>query len=141
MLISVPWMTALGVARPMILRTLANDAKIIIGNNTGMSGCVVCAASSILIGKECMIGADVILADNDFHHANPKLRSDPNAAYLSARQIQISDNVFIGTRSIILKGVVIGENTIIGAGSIVTGNIPPNVIAAGNPCRVIRALY
>ena len=140
MLISIPWMTALGVARPVILRTLTPEASIHIGNNTGMSGVCICAAKSIRIGKDCLLGADVIITDTDFHGVSPELRNDPDEHYRTSKPVIIEDNVFIGARSIILKGVTIGTNSVIGAGSIVSGNIPANIIAGGNPCRILKQL-
>lgn len=133
--------TDLGVSRPCLLRTLRAQAKIQIGANTGMSGAVICAADSITIGQNCLIGADVMIFDTDFHAIKPdNRRYNKNPADIAARKVEIEDNVFIGARSIVCKGVVIGTNTVIGAGSIVTSSIPPNVIAVGNPCRVIRPL-
>jgi acetyltransferase-like isoleucine patch superfamily enzyme len=63
---------------------------------------------------------------------------DPRSGY--PKEIVINDNVWLGAGTTVLKGVEIGENSVIGAGSVVTKNIPANVIAAGNPCRVIRAI-
>lgn len=130
--------TALGVSRPCILRTLRPGASIRIGGSTGLSGAVLCAANSITIGRECLIGADVVIADTDFHPTsavNRRFNNDP--ADILSRAVVVEDNVFIGTRSIILKGVSIGRNSIVGAGSVVTRSIPADSIAAGNPARVI----
>ena len=87
-----------------------------------------------------MLGADVLIADTDFHSIHPKSRKNNDYSHDTAREICLMNNVFVGTRSIILKGVTIGENSVIGAGSVVTSSIPSNVIAAGNPCRVIREI-
>jgi acetyltransferase-like isoleucine patch superfamily enzyme len=130
--------TALGVSRPVILRTLRSGARISIGNDAGLSGTVVCAAVGVEIGAECLIGADVQIVDTDFHTIKPEGRrhcSDPDK--IVAAPVRIGRNVFIGAGSKILKGVTIGENSVIGAGSIVTRDIPPNMIAAGNPARVL----
>lgn len=132
--------TALGINHPIILRTLTSTSEIIIGNNVGISGGAICAAKRITIGDECMLGADVLIADTDFHSIHPKFRKNNDYSYDTASEICLKNNVFIGTRSIILKGVTIGENSVIGAGSVVTSSIPSNVIAAGNPCRVIRKI-
>lgn len=133
--------TALGVSRPVILRTLRPGARISIGNNAGLSGTAICAAVEVEIGAECLIGADVQIFDTDFHTIEPEGRwccTDPDK--IAAAPVRIGEKVFIGTGSKILKGVTIGENSVIGAGSIVTRDIPANVIAAGNPARVIGAL-
>ena len=133
--------TALGVSRPVILRTLRSGARISIGENAGLSGTVVCAATGVEIGADCLIGADVQIVDTDFHSIQPEGRySCINPDKIAAAPVRIGRNVFIGAGSKILKGVTIGENSVIGAGSIVTRDIPSNVIAAGNPVRVIRVL-
>jgi acetyltransferase-like isoleucine patch superfamily enzyme len=138
--ISRGFSTALGINHPIILRTLTSKSEIIIGNNVGISGGTICAAKRITIGDECMLGADVLIADTDFHSIHPILRKDNDHSHDTAREVCLKNNVFIGTRSIILKGVTIGENSVIGAGSVVTRSIPSNVIAAGNPCTVIRKI-
>ena len=133
--------TALGVSRPVILRTLRSGAIINIGRNSGLSGTTICAAQSVTIGDDCLIGADTLICDTDFHPVSPFNRRYNNLAEeISAKPICIERNVFIGARSIILKGVTIGENTVIGAGSVVTSSIPPNVIAVGNPAKISRQL-
>ncbi len=132
--------TALGVARPCILRTTGPNASITIGNDSGLSGVVICAANSVQIGKECLFGADVLIADNDFHPIHPTGRRFAKPVTVQSARVVIEDNVFIGTRSMVLKGVTIGENSVIGAGSIVVSDIPAGVIAAGVPARVLRAI-
>ena len=133
--------TELGVSRPVILRTLRPGARISIGTNSGLSGTAICAAIEVAIGAECLIGADVQIFDTDFHTIEPDGRwccTDPDK--ILAAPVRIGAKVFIGTGSKILKGVTIGENSVIGAGSIVTRDIPANVIAAGNPARVLGAV-
>ncbi|WP_347988535.1 acyltransferase [Methylomonas sp. AM2-LC] len=130
--------TALGVSRPVILRTLRPNASITIGNDTGMSGVAICAAVSIQIGANCLFGADVQIFDTDFHKITAdNRRHDDNPDHIAAAPIIIEDNVFIGAGSKIMKGVRIGQNSVIGAGSIVSKDIPPNSIAAGVPAKVI----
>jgi len=133
--------TALGVNHPVVLRTLRPNARIEIGDDTGISGASICAASEIQIGKQCLFGANVVIADTDFHAIKPVNRRYNNRSEdIATAPVLIGDNVFIGTGSMILKGVTIGDNSLIGAGSIVTRNIPSNVIAAGNPARVIKEI-
>lgn len=133
--------TALGVSRPVILRTLNPGARISIGDDVGLSGTVICAATRIEIGAECLIGADVQIVDTDFHSVAPQGRchGNPDTQVLSA-PVKIGRNVFIGAGVRVLKGVSIGDNSVIGAASVVTRDVPDNAVAAGNPARVIRLL-
>jgi len=112
-----------------IVRTYTDYARIEIGDNTGFSGVSINARRLVKIGKNVMVGAGVIIGDNDDH---------PERLGTSEAPIIIGDNVFIGMKSIVMKGVTIGDNAVIGAGSIVTRDIPANCIAAGVPCKVIK---
>jgi acetyltransferase-like isoleucine patch superfamily enzyme len=133
--------TALGVSRPVILRTMTENASILIGEDTGLSGTTICSAISVEIGARCLIGADVLIADTDFHQVDVLTRRYlPLPAPKPEHRIVIGDDVFIGARSIILKGVSIGNGSVIGAGSVVTKNLPANVIVAGNPATILRQL-
>lgn len=133
--------TALGVNHPMVLRTLRPGAVIEIGDDTGMSGATICAETYVSIGKQCLIGANVTIADTDFHPVKPENRrynSMPDD--VATRPVRIGNNVFLGSGVIVLKGVTVGDNAVIGAGSVVVKDVPENCIAAGNPARVIRSL-
>lgn len=114
-----------------ILHTATDYAKIEIGNNCGFSGVSIVAWKSVKIGNNVMVGADTCIGDTDDH---PERLGTPPAP------VEIKDNVFIGMHCLILKGVTIGDNSIIGAGSVVTKDIPANCVAAGVPCKVIRYL-
>lgn len=122
----------IGINRPCMLSTLTQNAKIIIGDNCGFSGTVIGAFDLIQIGNNVMCGANTLITDSDWH---PK---DKRSG--SPKPVIIEKNVWIGEGVKVLKGVKIGENSVIGAGSVVASNIPANVIAAGNPCRVIKKL-
>ena len=140
-LCSHPEFTALGVSRPVILRTLDANASIVVGDDVGMSGTVVCAATSVSIGSGTLLGADVIIADTDFHPVDlTSRRYAKTPAGSPADAVTIERDVFIGARSVILKGVSIGAGSVVGANSVVTQNLPAGVVAAGNPCRVLRPL-
>lgn len=133
--------TALGVKRPVVIRTLSSTASISIGNDVGISGGAICAAYSVVIGSRCLMGADVTVADTDFHQIDEVgRRYAPLPAGSAADQVVIEDDVFIGAGAVVLKGCRIGRGSVIGAGSVVTGEIPPFVVAAGVPCRVLRAI-
>lgn len=125
------------------------DAQIMIGNNVGISSSCLWAKKTIKIGNNVNIGADCILLDTDSHSLDYKIRysKEKNAdgrsrdsAYAKAAPIVIEDDVLIGTRCIILKGVTIGARSIIAAGSVVTKSIPADCIAGGNPAKIIRKI-
>lgn len=131
--------TSLGINHPVILRTMRPGAKITIGDGTGISGGSICAMASISIGRMCLLGANVSVMDNDFHLVSADAdRNDFEPSDLPAKSIEIGENVFIGTGTIILKGTNIGANAVIGAGSVVRGIVEPNSIYAGNPARRIK---
>lgn len=98
--------------------------------------CVILDCAEVRIGRNVMFGPGVHVyaathpLEADLRCQGPEL----------ARPVIIGDQVWVGGRSVICPGVTIGDNTTIGAGSVVTRDIPPNVFAAGNPCRVIRSL-
>ena len=96
--------------------------------------CVFLDAGGITIGNHVLIGPNVGIYTPE-HAFDPVLRAQ---GYEHSEPVTICDNVWIGGSVVILGGVTIGENTIIGAGSVVTHDIPANVIAVGNPCRVLR---
>lgn len=130
----------LGIQHPVIFYTLREGAELIIGEDVGISGGTFCAATSITIGKSTLIGANTTIVDTDFHPLGTLSRRENRLAETHSAAVTIGENVFIGTGSIILKGVNIGNNSVIGAGSVVSRDIPSNVIAAGNPCVVIKNL-
>ncbi len=116
------------------------DGELRIGKNVGMSATAVICNHRILIGDNVKIGGNTVIYDTDFHNLNPEIRKDKKNDKQSAIKLPviIEDNVFIGAHSTILKGVTIGKNSIIGACSVVTKNIPKNEIWAGNPAKFIR---
>jgi acetyltransferase-like isoleucine patch superfamily enzyme len=133
--------TALGVKQQVVLRTLRAGAELRIGDDVGLSGAVICAAARVEIGAECLLGANVMIVDTDFHPlAAEGRRYNHHPDCIGTAEVVLESNVFVGANSIILKGVRIGENSVIGAGSVVARDVPANSIAAGNPCRVIRPL-
>ena len=115
--------------------------KIEIGKGFGISGSTIYAMSSIKIGENATIGANCKIIDSDFHPLDPdQRRLNLNEEHTARSPIIIGDNCFIGMNSIILKGTEIGNNVVVGAGSVVHGKIPDNCIVGGNPAKVIRYL-
>lgn len=127
----------------------SEGSVIRIGDNVGISSACIWAKQYIQIGNNVNIGGDCILMDTDAHNLDYKIRKfgevdsqgrSIDSLTAASAPIIIEDDVLIGTRCIILKGVTIGARSVIGSGSIVVKSLPANCIAAGNPCRVIRML-
>lgn len=113
-------------------------SQIIVGDNVTVSnGFSAEAMDKITIGANVLIGVNCNIIDHDGHNlaADKRIEGKPNAA-----AVLIDENVFLGDNVTILKGVTIGKNSVIGNSSVVTKSIPANVIAAGNPAKVIREL-
>ncbi len=99
-------------------------------------GCSIGATMLVRIGARCNIGPQSMVIDNAFHELDPDRRDEsPQSA-----PVILEDNVWLAARVIVLPGVTIGTNSVIGAGSVVTKDVPPNVLAAGIPAKVIRPL-
>lgn len=126
----------IGVNHRCIISTHSTRAEIVIGRNCGFSRISIGAKLGIELGNNVLVGANSIITDFDWHAMDPLNRD--NSELIIGKKIWIEDNVWIGANSSILKGVHIGKNTIIGAGSIVVSNQPANSICGGNPCKVIR---
>lgn len=127
----------LGTNHAVILSTWEEGACVIVGENFAMTGGTLCAAQSIIIGNNVTVGANSTIIDTDFHPLDAAARALESSGGASA-PVVIEDDVFIGMNCLVMKGVSIGAGSIIGAGSVVTRDIPPHVIAAGNPAKVIH---
>lgn len=123
-----------------IIQTIG-QGKINIGSNVGISNCAMICRDSISIEDNVFVGGGTKLYDNDFHSLDYKIRiSAEDQNNIKARPIRICKGAFIGAHCIILKGVTVGRHSIIGAGSVVTKDVPDNEIWAGNPAKFIRAI-
>ena len=129
---SKPWWNALGVSQKAMLRTVAPGAKLIVGDDVGVSGCTISAAKSITIGDRVMVGSGALIMDSDYHPLDPLLRRD-GCNKGNSRPVVIKDDAFIGARAIVCKGVTIGEAAVVAAGAVVTKDVPPWTIVGGNP--------
>ncbi len=126
----------LGPNHPVILSTRRAGAQLTIGDDFGMTGGSLVCDERVSIGDRVWLGANAVITDTDFHPLDPQTRRDSplNAA---TAPVEISDDVFIGMNALILKGVHIGARAVVGAGSVVTRDVPPGAIVAGNPARVV----
>ena len=116
--------------------------EIVIGNRVFIgNGCTLSAARRISIGDDCLISSCVRIHDNDGHPLDAERRRRREAVNPEEiAPVVIGDNVWIGASAIILKGVTIGRNSVIGAGAVVTGEVPPDSVVAGNPARVVKSM-
>ena len=127
-----------GINHKCIIATFDENAIIQIGDNSRFSGTVIGAKKRIIIGNKVLSGANVLITDFDWHAVDPKLRHTSEG--IKSAPVIIGNNVWLGINTVILKGVSIGDNTVIGANSLVVSDIPANVIAAGNPCKVLKKI-
>ena len=104
-----------------------------IGDDTFVNyGTSIAATGSVRIGRGCLLGMYTIILDNDFHTLEERTRRPVPCP------VVLEDNVWLGHRVLVLPGVTIGHDAVVGAGSVVTADIPPRSLAVGNPARVVR---
>lgn len=116
-------------------------AELTIGNHVGISGTAIMCNQKITIGDNVQIGSGCCIYDTDFHSTDYTMRRSVSTDIPRESPVEIGNDVFIGARSMILKGVHIGKGAVIGAGSVVTKDIPEFEIWAGNPAILVRRLY
>jgi acetyltransferase-like isoleucine patch superfamily enzyme len=129
-----------GLSGPVLLQTFG-EGTIEIGDHSGGSAIVLSSRSKISIGKHVNLGGNVRVYDHDFHALEPgyrRLGLDEQAVFVRTSPVEIGDDVFVGTNSIILKGVKLGDRSIVAAGSVVfKGDYPADCMLAGNPAKVV----
>ncbi|MEJ6589626.1 MAG: acyltransferase [Crocinitomicaceae bacterium] len=128
----------LSMFHPVKILLHTSNANLKIGDNTRIHGTCIHVKSGVSIGKNCLIAANTQIFDCNGHATamnEPELRLVQTD---TPKEIIIEDNVWIGTACIILPGAHIGKGSVIGAGSVVSGIIPPNSIAKGNPATVVQ---
>ena len=136
--LSASWINFAGINHPCILATLGEGAIISIGDDCGFSGVSIGAGVSVTIGDRVMVGANASISDTDWHPVDPVRRAAGEQGTMSP--VCIEDDVWLGANVVVLKGVTIGKGTTVAANSVVTKSIPPRVIAAGVPARVIKQI-
>lgn len=120
----------------ILLQARREKSELVIGKNSYLSNNTsIIACAKIEIGEKCLIGDGVTIMDSDFHDINPLTRHSGKGGIAP---IKIGDNVFIGSRAFVLKGVSIGDNSVIAPMSVVTKNIPKNKVAGGIPAKLIQ---
>lgn len=137
-----------GLYNRTIIITRAPGAVIEIGDNVGISGATIYARKGIYIGANTAVGGNCKILDNDFHPIDAKerirllqnVRGGETGDLIPAKEIYIGQNCFLGCNSIILKGTVLGNNCVVGAGAVVCGRFEDDCVIAGNPARIIRKL-
>lgn len=129
---------SIGLIQPCVFNISHRGSSIIIGNNVGISGSTINATTTITIGDNVMIGSGCLITDTDSHPLHWKDRLEVRNERIRQAPITIEDNVFIGARSIILKGVTIGKGAVVGAGSVVSRDVPPFAIVCGNPAKIVK---
>ena len=129
---------------------VGENGRCTVGDFTLMNGALVMAEEKIQIGSHCLISWNVGIADSDFHPLDPAQRlldaqalapffkDRPARPKLKTAPVKIGDNVWIGMNAVILKGVTIGDNSVVAAGSVVSKSVAPNTVVAGNPAVVVR---
>jgi len=130
--------------------SIGEKGQCTIGDFTLLNGALIMAEEKIDIGSHCLISWNVGIADSDFHPLEPAQRlidaqalapyftDRPPRPELKTAPVKIADNVWIGMNAVILKGVTIGENSVVAAGAVVTKSVEPNTIVAGNPAQVVK---
>jgi tetrahydrodipicolinate N-acetyltransferase len=115
------------------VRVVVDSGELRIGHHTNVNGLTkILVAESVHIGSGCTISWDVQIMDNDFHAITAGGRTGPSTA-----PVLIGDRVWVGTRALILKGVEVGEGSVVAASAVVTRDVPPGTIVAGVPARVV----
>jgi len=128
-----------------------DESRLEIGNNVLLGGgSIIDCALSVHVEDDVLISYQCIIADSDNHSLYPELRTGDLHNWMYSRwhdwshsamaPVMIKRGAWIGARSIILKGVTVGEGSVVGMGSVVTHDVPPRTVVAGNPARVIREI-
>lgn len=120
------------------IHTYGKKSLVKIGNNCNLNGTTIYSRKKVIIGDYCMFGPGVKIIDNNSHRISIDIEERRKSP--ESKEIIIENNVWIGSNSLILKGITIGENSIVAAHSVITKDIPKNVLVAGNPAVIIKNL-
>jgi maltose O-acetyltransferase len=125
-------------AEKNVLITYTPDSRITIGSGTRLNGAGIMAYTCIEVGPRCILGSTLVF-DSDFHPLDPARRHDPDAP-VSCAPITLEENAWLGGQSAVLKGVRVGKNSVVAFRAVVSDDVPPNVVVAGNPARIVKSL-
>lgn len=134
---------AMGGRQQQCYFVVAKGGQIIIGDNVRVTSIAIICHNKIKLGNNVMVGINTVIYDTDFHSLDPKMRNGypERIDGVKTKPVIIHDGAFIGGHTTILKGVTIGQNAIVGAGSVVFQDIPAEQVWAGNPARYVRDTY
>ena len=124
--------------KPVCIRTLASNAKVKLGDSAGLNGTSIQCVKNIYIGDLSNI-ADAYITDTTAHSLS-KNRREYTTEQVKTEPVNIGKNVWVSVQVVILHGVNVGDNSVIGACSLVRKDVPSNVFAAGNPLKIIKTI-
>lgn len=124
--------------KPVCLTTSSPQARIVLGDHVGINGTTIVARDCVQIGSRSVVAAHYITDNQNHSLAVDRMTNEESPVETAA--VHIEDNVWIGTLCVVLHGVRIGRNSVIGACSLVRGDVPADTFAAGNPLRIIRSI-
>ncbi len=122
---------------PNTFQTFSQNAVISIGENNRLNGTTIQCKTAITIGNDCLIGS-CMLIDQDFHSIHATKRNNPE--FIKSAPITIGNKVWLAGQSAILKGVTVGDEAVVAFRAVVTKNVPPKTVAAGNPAQVVKEI-
>jgi acetyltransferase-like isoleucine patch superfamily enzyme len=131
--------SAAALNHPVRLRTHAGTARIILEDRVGLNGTsITCRSRTIRIGANTIVAPNCTIVDSDYHAPWPPDTRWENSAFERDADVMIGRNVWIGMNCLVLKGVRIGDNSVVAAGAVVVRDIPANSLAVGCPARVTK---
>ncbi|WP_198412599.1 acyltransferase [Nocardioides mangrovicus] len=116
--------------------SVKGGGTVTVGSDTLLNGCWLIAQEQVTIGRECLI-SDCGITDTDYHNLRPEDRHRPPLSATRA-PVEIGDNVWVGLRALLLKGSTVGSDSVVAAGAVVRGSVPPRVVVSGNPADIVK---
>ncbi len=135
---SAEWSNLAGLNHRCVISTMKEKAILYIGANCGFSGATIATEASVVIGDRVMVGANCFISDTDWHPLAPMQRAAGERG--TSKPVTIENDVWLGANVVVLKGVCIGEGSVVAANSVVVQSIPAGVLAAGNPAKPLKPI-